>query len=307
MLRCIRLGAAFRFDLQCRLKTPPRLSARYGTDASTAHPPPSLPPIPQGRRNRTARVLTNLDPERLDKADFFDFSGITGAGVQVGDRGKFKFQYAGTYDTGKFSMRPFPPATRGFLYYHQPSHLPVGAGEIRFRLTPSDRPSSFAAGADLLLDGIPWRVPLLRLSHTQTCAPLRQMLLDGGLITPDALESTRVVNDRLTRFHACNHTLHSLGQPFTLRFRTPLQKLWSIGPSHCINFRLQGLFQDQRGHKTCYPYSGRHVGCFCRRALLNIGPQALLPPVSNCRISPSTPTHLRLSYAYSTYSTLFNT
>jgi hypothetical protein len=87
----------------------------------------------QGRRRH---VVSNLDPEKLDPADFLDLSGGGHPFVHV--LGKLLYL---TY-RGRLSV-PFPTGTHGFLYAAED-------GALRFRVTKDTDPSSFSSGHDLI-------------------------------------------------------------------------------------------------------------------------------------------------------------
>jgi hypothetical protein len=99
-------------------------------------------------RWRLRRIVSNLDPERLDSADFLDLSGKEQTRVNVLG-GSLCIVY---HRPSRNAFMPFPTGAHGFLYAAEDTRL-------RFRVTKDANPASFLSGWDLLLpDGRPWMV-----------------------------------------------------------------------------------------------------------------------------------------------------
>ncbi|RPD68330.1 hypothetical protein L226DRAFT_576500 [Lentinus tigrinus ALCF2SS1-7] len=83
-------------------------------------------------------------------------------------------------DLGGLNSKPLS----GFLYYYQPPRAPPLAGEIRFRLTPSNDPGSFASGTDFTTKSgaTPWSIPLLAIAGTK-----KNIAIHPGVAFPYAL------------------------------------------------------------------------------------------------------------------------
>ncbi|RDB29745.1 hypothetical protein Hypma_013746 [Hypsizygus marmoreus] len=99
---------------------------------------------------RRRRVISTLDPSRLQDSDFLDLSnGITSASLIASaatnliphaasslfpqiPRTTVQFYYYG----GAVPRKTFPTDARGFLYYHRDPELPPISGAVRFRLMP---------------------------------------------------------------------------------------------------------------------------------------------------------------------------
>ncbi|KAF5342200.1 hypothetical protein D9611_001986 [Ephemerocybe angulata] len=131
----------------------------------------------------TKRTVKNLDPKRLHISDIIDLNGPVLPTVKFGATLRASQQLDYLWKT------PFPPNSRGFLYYHSRPDLPPAAGEIRFRVVDSRSASHsaadlFANGRDLLdhTGGKPWRIHMLQLYATQKYAPFRQLLRTQGLL-----------------------------------------------------------------------------------------------------------------------------
>ena len=158
----------------------------------------------------------------------------------------------------------FPEGTRGFLYYNSPeAGVPPAAGELRFRVIPENAPASFVRGSDLLMEtGLPWSVPLLTMVERSDGVrkgryqPIRQLLLDDGLITPALLGTcAAMLNKSKIPPKRCSRIIHSFGQLFHTRF-----------DARYISFFT--LPKDQLQHqkyRNCYdtydvpPYSGEYT------------------------------------------------
>ncbi|KAF6755446.1 hypothetical protein DFP72DRAFT_341279 [Ephemerocybe angulata] len=138
-------------------------------------------------RSRHKRIVSNLDPSCLKMSDIVDLSGAGQPSVRCGGGPATQLHYH--YVRGSH-YTPFPPNSRGFLYYHSRPGLPPGAGEIRFRVVDSglavshSAPGLFANGRDLLEHSgyKPWHIHMLQLYTTRNYDPIRQLLLFQGLI-----------------------------------------------------------------------------------------------------------------------------
>ncbi|TFY62781.1 hypothetical protein EVG20_g6577 [Dentipellis fragilis] len=231
--------------------------------------------------------FSTLDPARLSPDDYCDLSGKPNveplADVKRHKLARFNLYY-GTQD---FRRAPFPPGTHGFFYYRptsptrasdNPDGRPEngtgpGVGELRFRVTQSSDPASFAEGHDLRhTDGLPWSVPSERIATNPAAGYLRAILLRDGLISEEQLERER---EHVRRRGVSSHGVVSrrivsgLGQPF---FANLGRKNWCIvvdsvaGPAgperkrvHLENPYLQ---PDRRPY-----FSGRMVCCLERSPL----------------------------------------
>ena len=122
--------------------------------------------------------------------------------------------HAVSYASERAKRYPFPPATSGFFYYRSPPPgAPDIAGDIRFRVTNTADPRSFAHGTDLTIHGIPWLIPLVPSSiiSRRFLSSLRRELL--------------LTDEQIRRIENCGaeHPLHrrtkpvyATGQPFRL-------------------------------------------------------------------------------------------
>lgn len=124
------------------------------------------------------------------------------------------------YETVLHRKKGFPLSTRGFLYYHDPHPLPGFLGHLRFRVTPTNDPSTFKQGHDLLLPSRePWQYPLLSKRNPGITDILLSQLQHEGLID----ERTTTQLDQLHRHFglavpAISDIITRLGQEFFYNF-----------------------------------------------------------------------------------------
>ncbi|KAF6759433.1 hypothetical protein DFP72DRAFT_1166878 [Ephemerocybe angulata] len=138
--------------------------------------------VPHRRRSPVTRVVTNLDPGCLKTSDIVDLHGPLQPRVTVG---------AATSTFEYFCDTPFPPGSRGFLYYHSRQGQAACAGDIRFRVivdvgSPSALPADlFSSGRDLLnhTGYRPWRIHMTQLYTVQRYDAIRRLLQSQGLIS----------------------------------------------------------------------------------------------------------------------------
>ncbi|KAF9042428.1 hypothetical protein BJ165DRAFT_1406083 [Panaeolus papilionaceus] len=170
------------------------------------------------RQNR--RIIT-LDPTKLVQRQqtAIDLSNIGRAQVSTpGGRSHLRF-WKNFYGP----QAPFPSGTRGFLYYYSPSDRPRIAGQLRFRVTPSEDPISFPHGHDLTLphtrsySPTPWSIPLLYVLDTKCYAGLLSHLVYEGLVEESLVESIREVGPHHKSRCAVNY-LFKLSDPFEFNY-----------------------------------------------------------------------------------------
>ena len=197
--------------------------------------PSSRPP---GRLH--LREVRTLDPTKLTPRDHINLSHLIRANVVFvpstptpgnvsGPRG-FVIRATHLLNDG------FPPNTTGFLYYHVPPYSSPLAGEVRFRITPSSDPDSFATGSDLLMEnGVPWRIPLLYVAGRDAFNDLHALLLQDGLVTPQVLDSVMSVEaimkkgeDHIKGGSSVTAIISSFKRGFSLRFGRHANGAWVI-------------------------------------------------------------------------------
>ena len=218
---------------------------------------------PVKKRVRRAPIST-LNQHKLLPSDFIDISNsCLRPGIRFqNDRSVHAWQMC-YYETHGETLQ-FPPHSSGFLYYHQPQDAPLLAGELRFRLTPSNLPQSFSRGKDCLTpDGAVWKIPLLALyRYPYNRRIYRQLQLDGFI--SDALHS-KVEN--LVKTSHCPQdtsvTLHSLHQAFPINFAASRFRFFVLGDSTCQRVDITYPFRmSDTVNKRASPYtSAGHFFC----------------------------------------------
>ncbi|KAH6897848.1 hypothetical protein BKA70DRAFT_1314930, partial [Coprinopsis sp. MPI-PUGE-AT-0042] len=157
------------------------------------------------RKYSEKRRISTLDPLKLTPEDWVDISGLKRPRIQIGKvkiRGlqglllEYKRAWLGVDP-------PWPPAARGFFYFHRPA-LPAAhpaAGSLRFRSVespahlphafaapPSSDPSPHSLGFDITVDAggytVPWSIPLLTIKQIPFYSRIWTQLHDDGLMTP---------------------------------------------------------------------------------------------------------------------------
>ncbi|KAF5376836.1 hypothetical protein D9757_008880 [Collybiopsis confluens] len=169
------------------------------------------------------RILTTLDPNRLQESDFVDISFYKNFGLRlrsnipdspeplVSSPLKFSYSWSSRYDKKRLS---FPPQSGGFFYYHSPSDLSPLAGSIRFRRTDTSSPDRFSSGVDLSKpNGTPWDYPLHRLARN---ADASRALIHDGVVTEEILAANRKVFGSRQAFKWTTPLLFHLSQTFSI-------------------------------------------------------------------------------------------
>lgn len=212
----------------------------------------------KAKRIRRAAIST-LDQHKLLPSDFIDISNrCFRPGIRFqNDTSVYPWQMCYHDDQGKASQ--FPPDSAGFLYYHQPQDGTPLAGELRFRLTPSNLPQSFSRGKDCLTpNGAVWKMPLLALYRFPYNRRIyRQLQLDGFI--SDALHST--VENVVKTSHCPHYTsviLHSLHQVFPINFAACRFRFFVVGDSTCHTVDINYPFRmSDTENKRASPYTSK--------------------------------------------------
>ncbi|CAA7262207.1 unnamed protein product [Cyclocybe aegerita] len=154
-----------------------------------------------------------------------------------------------TYELSAQGRIPWPNNSRGFLYYFSPPDRPRIAGELRFRLTESDDPSTFGSGKDIRVSSTnePWRRPLYSLAqnpHAQT-RPLYDQLVEQELV-PSALAAALDKLPKLSLMYTRCRILHTLDDPFPLDLAANWQSMVAISEEGVGQISLLKQFRDHR-------------------------------------------------------------
>ncbi|KAJ7630015.1 hypothetical protein DFH06DRAFT_1337937 [Mycena polygramma] len=206
-------GRATRFAMW----TSPVQRSKKGIDRSPL-------PLPPG--------ITTLDPRRFTEAQYFDISQA-GNGLnrifrrmrssQVSD--PHMRQHGIHMATGDI---PFPPDSRGFLYYRSPPHQSPLAGGIRFRVADQPDKAGFLAGHDLMMaHGLPWHIPIWELLERRQFARIVKILTADGFAPPLFKEACAALNvERDSVF------ITALGEPWAVDWSTEFSRVYFARPFH---------------------------------------------------------------------------
>ncbi|KAF8169826.1 hypothetical protein K438DRAFT_2024560 [Mycena galopus ATCC 62051] len=181
---------------------------------------------------------------------------------------------------------PFPGECRGFLYYHRDERAAPLEGSLRFRRTPTDAPSSFGSGTDLLShSGAPWQLilPQLSISWPTEYQKIRHQLLEEKLVTPDQVSRCQELFGKGPRI-VPQLTLFRLTQEFPVNFNTPGLNFTVVGEDalhkaeYILFNRKNHMAWSGSGIVRFEPStSDEHVG----RRVLHLRIVRLLTPISS--------------------------
>ena len=154
----------------------------------------------------------------------------------------------------KYYPLPFPPNTKGFLYYFMSPEKPRIAGEVRFRVTSSDDPASFESGSDLLKpNGQPWSRPVYFLSKFYV--PLYEKLREERFV-PDDLDAALSALPRKNYRYRPGQTLYTLNDTFIIDFSKSWRQFIAITEQGLETIKFLYQFSEQRLATRLSPYTG---------------------------------------------------
>jgi hypothetical protein len=153
---------------------------------------------------------------------------------------------------------PFPNRTQGFFYYHNPLRNIPTTGELRFRTTTSNDPSTFASGTDLLSPkSLPWRIPLQVIAKVKYLSGLRQFLLEDDHVTAEVMQQcAQSYDDAAIKPHQKSRFIHSFGQVFNLEFSSCRLSLFVVTSDSCRKLQISKLLLR---HEDLIPFSGKSI------------------------------------------------
>jgi hypothetical protein len=165
-----------------------------------------------------------------------------------------KLFYETPIKSNVWKLTPYPPNTKGFLYYSMSPEKPRIAGELRFRVTSSDDPASFESGSDLLRpDGLPWSRPLYILSKYYP--PLYEKLREEQFI-PDDLDRVLAALPKRKIHYSRSQVLYTLNDTFIVNFGIASQHFLVITEQSVESLRFGAKFFDGREMYRGTPYTG---------------------------------------------------
>ncbi|KAJ7110622.1 hypothetical protein C8R44DRAFT_800346 [Mycena epipterygia] len=170
-----------------------------------------------GKSGLERRIISTLDPKLLEPGDILEMSHKKTARINFPGSDTRGLGALLIYVQTKDGRLPFPPNSRGFLYYHsEPPASPLESS-VRFRLAPDNTPSSFLHGQDLLTPwGLPWRILLPQIACHAEYTKIRQQLQHEDLATSEQFSQCRDVFHG-HRIHP-EYTLFRLDSTFLVNF-----------------------------------------------------------------------------------------
>jgi hypothetical protein len=191
--------------------------------------------------------ISTLHPELLQETDYLDLSSKSVLAAWNRETQKLLGYRRAMMTYSPRNPQPFPPGSRGFLYYTAPPGLPPTAGEIRFRITPSSSPTSFHQGSDLLGPfGMPWRVQVFSRASSSSWGTLFESLLRDGQITLSVFSDMQAIIGPSKRTTPIN-CLFSLEQPFPHEFSTWMDGFSVVARGKLTRFITSGLLCEDGG------------------------------------------------------------
>ena len=248
---------------------------------------PDSPQLRGTQRQHRPLIVRTLDRTKLTPRDYIDISRIARPRITFAPLSPAPHEdsnlphvqiNAGPLNEG------FPPNTAGFLYYHVPPYSPPLAGEVRFRITPSSDPASFAAGSDLLMEnGLPWRILLLYMAAKDSFGGLCATLLRDQLVTPQLLDTAASAaaimpqgDDRLQPGSSWAAIVSSFRRGFHLRLGRAWGGTWTIvgigkdtvignaGNLGQVRVPVKSIKKKKQKAVQCFPFRGiRPRSCCC--------------------------------------------
>jgi hypothetical protein len=165
-----------------------------------------------------------------------------------------RISYSSYAKNGSRFLQPYPPDTKGFLYYARLRGRPRIAGELRFRVTSSDNPAYFACGSDLLgTTGQPWSRPLFVLPAYY---PAVYEKLREDKLVPDDLHAILSGFPKRLLVYSRSQCIFTLNDPFIIDFAQRSQLLFVVTEKGMENLQILALFSDKRITSLLQPYKG---------------------------------------------------
>jgi hypothetical protein len=243
----------------------------YASNSEIPSPLTMVYPKPSGKRtHRRYPTITNLDPNCLRRDEILDLSHKRWPvlGFSTSDfRSSTSKKQMLAYGTSKGTGYPYPPNSKGWLYFHRrPDSHPL-AGELRFRTLSggslsnlahnSDLKKLFAEGMDLRsIDHTIWRVPLLHLYRLHK--PIYNLLVSQNLISSSLhLDIERWV-PAAYQFGRKMTLIEKITDPFLVDFSLTYHRFYILQEEGIRYFRWSYPFIDRRIPRAS-PYSGEPI------------------------------------------------
>ncbi|KAI0640847.1 hypothetical protein C8Q79DRAFT_920727 [Trametes meyenii] len=158
----------------------------------------------------------------------------------------------------------FPSGLQGFLYYWTPpSHITPLAGEINFRVTSHNDPTTgFISGRDYKMStGKRWRLPLLTLAWASGYEPLRDALLREKFVDAETMKLAEALGHEYKLQRNVSRVIHSFHQHFVLDLSTQAFTFYFLGRGKLHRTVLLNLCSYKNGTQdrrpTVQPFEGQ--------------------------------------------------
>ncbi|KAF5357411.1 hypothetical protein D9758_005954 [Tetrapyrgos nigripes] len=177
--------------------------------------------------DRSRPNISSVTPSTLTSDDYLDLSGQTNF--------RMKYQNTALCDRINWGIvygehQPFPDNTKGFFYYHSPQpKAPSFAGDVRFRVCPSNDPISFPEGVDLVRrDGLPWEITNWGFALEKRFSAWGDELVKTGTMHKEAHKSCRRLATQKQIVNAPHNVAYAFEfkQPFPLQIGRDSVSIW---------------------------------------------------------------------------------
>ncbi|CAA7265685.1 unnamed protein product [Cyclocybe aegerita] len=217
-----------------------------------------LPPLPEDKikgkiTHKSPQYLLTLAPEEMQTKEqvITDMSGQLNITFRprLQDGGESLVHFG--YENISAGLRPFPPKTKGVLYYHRPSSgEPVMSRELQFRVC--EDVTTFQDGSDLLAPNgaEPWNIPLYHVIKSRRMELLVDLMLQEGLVKRQVVDKIA----KLPYIIKGYRPLYALDWPFVVNLSSCTVRFGLVNLSmfECLDIRNTFRF----GIACVAPYSG---------------------------------------------------
>ncbi|KAJ3781676.1 hypothetical protein GGU10DRAFT_379317 [Lentinula aff. detonsa] len=148
------------------------------------------------------------------------------------------------------------PSPSGHIYYHTPPGRPSICSELRFRTTGEDGQAQDWA----LPNKIPWALPIWRIVKNPILGPLKELLVEDGIVTPSFIERCERVFPEDFATVAPNRVIYGLRQPFPVHVCRNKTMLWIVSEEKVLDLNIGSSWLGhphtrQKNHKGADPSS----------------------------------------------------
>ncbi|CAA7268993.1 unnamed protein product [Cyclocybe aegerita] len=221
-----------------------------------------LPPLPEDKLpkkigDRSTKNVFTLRPEEMEVMGqpICDISGRHAVTFRLRLQDGRERPVLIGYGNLIAGQKPFPPNSKGVLYYRRPSTgEPEMSGELRFRVCHDV--AAFRDGSDLLApDGMkPWSIPLYHIVKAPRMELLRNLIIQDGLVEQHVMEKIGKLPSAIQGYRP----LYALDWPFVVNLSSRHLHLGLINPSMFELVEVPYIFR----------YGSRSIAVYADRCLL---------------------------------------